>query len=109
MTALFTHVGWVWALAALGTTIVAIALAASRVWRPALPAIQHRVAVASLALCLLVVVIAPMALMAGDDGPAPLSSAPAQSRPVAIAGATPSSGRSQLGPEGTQTANALAA
>ena len=110
MTALFTHVGWVWVLAALGTTLVAITLAASRMWRPALrPPVQHRVAVASLAVCLVVVAVAPLALLADNDGPAPVASAPTRSRPVAVAGETPSSGRSQLVREGTQTANAVAA
>jgi hypothetical protein len=36
MTALFTYLGWTWALAVLGTTAVALVLAASRMWRPAI-------------------------------------------------------------------------
>ena len=110
MTDLVTHVGWVWLLAALGTTIVAITLAASRIWHPALrPQVQHRVAVASLALCLVVVAFAPLVLTLGDDGPAPSSAAPPRSSPIAVASSTPSSGTSQPVREGTQTANAVAA
>ena len=52
MTALFTQLGWIWALAAIGTTAAALALAAWRTWRPSLLCtVQHRVDVAALVLC----------------------------------------------------------
>ena len=109
MMTLFTHLGWTWLLVALGTTAVALALAAWRTWRPALrPQVQHRVAVAALASCLVLVVIAPRALTAGAGRPAPVSPAPRGSGPVASAAEVSAPTLAQRPRESTQTANAVA-
>ena len=70
MTALFTQLGWIWALAGLATTAAALALAAWRTWRPAVASpVQHRVDVAALALCVGLVAVAPLALTATGRWP----------------------------------------
>jgi beta-lactamase regulating signal transducer with metallopeptidase domain len=78
-------------------------------WRPAIrPSVQHRIAAAALASCLVVVAIAPLALTAADHRPAPVSPAPAPSRPVAVAAEMPTWALAHPAGEGTQTANAVA-
>jgi beta-lactamase regulating signal transducer with metallopeptidase domain len=108
MSAVFAYLGWVWLVAALGTTAVALALAAWRTWRPGRPQVQHRVAVVALASCLILVVIAPLALTADAGRPAPASQAPRGSRPVASAAEVSGPALAQRSRESTQGANAVA-
>jgi beta-lactamase regulating signal transducer with metallopeptidase domain len=109
MMTLFTYAGWTWLLVALGTTAVALALAAWRTWRPALrPQVQHRVAAAALVSCLVLVAIAPLAWTAGAGRPAPASQALPESGPVASTAVVAAPTLAQRPRESTQTANALA-
>ena len=109
MTTLLTHAGWTWLIVALGTTAVALALAAWRTWQSALrPQAQHRIAVAALASCLVLVLIAPLALTGGAGRPAPASPAPRGSGPVASTAKVAAPTLAQRSNESTQTANAVA-
>jgi len=109
MMTLFTHAGWTWLLVALGTTAVALALAAWRTWRPALrPQVQHRVAVAALASCLVLVLMAPLAFTGGAGRSTPASPAPRGSGPVASTAEAAAPTLAQRPRESTQTANAVA-
>lgn len=110
MSIVFAHLGWTWLLVALGTTTVALALAAWRTWRPAdSPQAQHRLAVGALCACLVILAVAPIALIAGRGQAAPAASAAETPRTPSPAAATaPVNASPQPGGPSPETANTIA-
>ena len=110
MSIVFAYLGWTWLLVALGTTTVALALAAWRTWRPAdTPQAQHRLAVCALCACLVILAVAPIALTAERGQPATAASAAETSRTLSQAATTaPVNAPPQRGGPSPDTANTIA-
>lgn len=109
MSTVFAYLGWTWLLVALGTTSVALALAAWRTWRPAdTPQAQHRLALCALGACVAVLALAPLALMADGGQHAPPASPAEASLRLPAAATAP--GRALPRPilASTQTADMVA-
>lgn len=108
MTALLTYAGWMWLIVALGTTTVALALAAWRTWRHDTPQAQHRLAVCALAACVVLLALAPLALMADRGQRAPSASPPGASQLLQTAAVASEYALPQLTRASTQTTNMIA-